>query len=83
MPAPANSPDEAGAFWRAQGALTGYHLLPSVRADFLKKLERFEEAKVEFERAAAMTQNAREKALLLGRAAEMDGASAEPARKQA
>ena len=35
------------------------------------------------ERAAAMTQNAREKALLLGRAAEMDGASAEPARKQA
>lgn len=67
----------------AQGALAGYHLLPSVRADFLNKLERFDEAKAEFERAAALTQNAREKALLLSRAADMDGASAEPARKQA
>ncbi len=45
-----------------------YHLLPSVRADFLKKLGRLEEARVEFERAADMTRNVRERALLLERA---------------
>ena len=49
-------------------ALAGYHLLPSVRADFLTKLGRFDEARAEWERAAALTQNARERALLLGRA---------------
>jgi RNA polymerase sigma-70 factor, ECF subfamily len=50
-------------------ALARYHLLPSVRGDLLAKLGRASEARAEFERAAAMTQNAREKTLLLGRAA--------------
>jgi RNA polymerase sigma factor (sigma-70 family) len=49
-------------------ALRNYHLLPSVRGDFLAKLERFDEARVEFERAAALTQNSRERTLLLARA---------------
>ena len=48
-------------------ALRGYHLLPSVRGDLLDKLGRHEEARVEFERAAAMTKNDRERTLLLGR----------------
>jgi RNA polymerase sigma factor (sigma-70 family) len=48
--------------------LQNYHLLPSVRGDLLKKLDRFEEARTEFERAASLTQNARERALLLDRA---------------
>jgi RNA polymerase sigma factor, sigma-70 family len=51
-------------------SLQGYHLLPSVRGDLLQKLGRFEEAGAEFERAAGMTRNAREQALLLRRAAE-------------
>jgi RNA polymerase sigma-70 factor, ECF subfamily len=51
-------------------ALKNYHLLPSVRGDLLKKLGRREEARAEFERAAQLTQNARERALLLGRVAE-------------
>jgi RNA polymerase sigma factor (sigma-70 family) len=50
------------------GALEGYHLLPSVRADLLAKLGRGEEARGEFERAAAMTGNSRERQLLLERA---------------
>jgi predicted RNA polymerase sigma factor len=49
--------------------LRGYHLLPSVRGDFLAKLGRFAEARVELERAAALTRNLRERALLLERAA--------------
>jgi predicted RNA polymerase sigma factor len=48
--------------------LQGYHLLPSVRGDLLRKLGRLDEAKHEFERAAAMTGNARERELLLARA---------------
>jgi RNA polymerase sigma-70 factor, ECF subfamily len=48
--------------------LKGYHLLPSVRGDFLFKLGRFAEAREEFERAASLTQNARERELLLNRA---------------
>ena len=51
-------------------ALKAYHLLPSVRGDFLKKLGRMDEARTEFERAATMTRNERERALLLERAAE-------------
>jgi RNA polymerase sigma factor (sigma-70 family) len=51
-------------------ALQTYHLLPSVRGDLLKKLGRLDEARVEFERAASLTQNARERALLLDRARE-------------
>jgi RNA polymerase sigma factor (sigma-70 family) len=50
-------------------ALMAYHLLPSVRGDFLVKLGRIAEARVELERAAALTRNARERELLLERAA--------------
>jgi RNA polymerase sigma factor (sigma-70 family) len=51
-------------------ALQGYHLLPSVRGDLLEKLGRRSEARAEFARAATMTQNERERALLLGRASK-------------
>jgi len=51
--------------------LQNYHLLPSVRGDFLAKLGRFDEARAEFERAASITRNARERDLLLGRAAAL------------
>ncbi|WP_145948829.1 RNA polymerase sigma factor [Paenibacillus sp. Y412MC10] len=54
-------------------ALTEYHLLPSVRGDLLAKLGRVDEARSEFERAAAMTRNSREQQLLLKRAAECGG----------
>ena len=57
-------------------ALRGYHLLPSVRADFLCKLGRTAEACAELERAASLTRNAREKNLLLQRAAEWAAAAA-------
>jgi RNA polymerase sigma-70 factor, ECF subfamily len=50
--------------------LRDYHLLPSVRGDLLVKLGRLEEAGMEFERAASLTRNARERALLLRRASE-------------
>jgi RNA polymerase sigma factor (sigma-70 family) len=50
-------------------ALEDYHLLPSVRGDLLNRLGRFDEARIEFERAAALTRNAREQTLLLERAA--------------
>jgi len=52
----------------SEPSLANYHLLPSVRADFLRKLGRLEEARVEFERAAALTRNVRERELLLDRA---------------
>jgi predicted RNA polymerase sigma factor len=48
--------------------LKSYHLLPAVRGDLLAKLGRKDEARAEFERAAALTRNARERGLLLGRA---------------
>jgi len=51
-----------------EASLAGYHLLPSVRGDLLAKLSRFSEARTEFERAAALTRNARERELLLERA---------------
>src|SRR5437870_1601295 len=50
-------------------SLAGYHLLPSVRGDLLAKLGRLEEAGKEFQRAASLTKNARERKLLLERAA--------------
>jgi RNA polymerase sigma-70 factor, ECF subfamily len=50
-------------------ALEAYHLLPSVRGDLLAKLGRFDEARTEFERAAQLTRNSRERTLLLERAA--------------
>ncbi len=52
-------------------ALRGYHLLSTVRGDLLDKLGRHEEARVEFVRAAAMTQNHRERTLLLARAGRL------------
>ncbi|HEY6931287.1 MAG TPA: RNA polymerase sigma factor [Thermoanaerobaculia bacterium] len=59
----------------SEPSLKAYHLLPSVRGDLLRKLGRRDEARVEFERAAEMTRNARERALLLERAADCAGAS--------
>ena len=56
-------------------ALKNYHLLPSVRADLLRKLGRLTEARSEFERAAALTQNSRERDLLLSRASNCDTSS--------
>jgi RNA polymerase sigma factor (sigma-70 family) len=53
----------------AEPSMQTYHLLPSVRGDLLFKLGRLDEARREFERAASLTRNARERALLLGRAA--------------
>jgi predicted RNA polymerase sigma factor len=50
-------------------SLAGYHLLPSVRGDLLERLGRVAEARAEFERAASLTRNARERALLNARAA--------------
>jgi predicted RNA polymerase sigma factor len=50
-------------------ALRGYHLLPSVRGDLLVQLGRLDEARAEFERAASLTRNERERTLLLDRAA--------------
>ncbi|HKW39453.1 MAG TPA: RNA polymerase sigma factor [Burkholderiales bacterium] len=55
----------------AEPAMRSYHLLPSVRGDFLQKLGRFDEARGEFERAASMTRNSREIRLLLDRAAAL------------
>ncbi len=52
----------------SEPALRSYHLLPAVRGDLLAKLGRTDEARAEFERAASLTRNAREKKLLLDRA---------------
>jgi RNA polymerase sigma-70 factor, ECF subfamily len=52
----------------SEGTLDNYHLLPSVRGDFLFKLGRFDEALLEFQRAASITRNSRERDLLLDRA---------------
>jgi len=52
----------------SEPSLKAYHLLPSVRGDFLFKLGRLAEAQAEFERAASLTRNARERDFLLGRA---------------
>ncbi|HLL47061.1 MAG TPA: RNA polymerase sigma factor [Longimicrobiaceae bacterium] len=60
----------------AEPSLKGYHLLPSVRGDLLFKLGRLDEARAEFERAATLTQNARERRLLLDRAAACVGGAA-------
>jgi predicted RNA polymerase sigma factor len=54
---------------REEPSLHGYHLLSSVHGDLLAKLGRPDEARAELERAAALTRNARERALLLDRAA--------------
>ncbi len=59
--------------------LRAYHLLPAVRGDLLDKLGRFEEARAEFERSASLTRNAREREVLLQRAAACARAAAAPA----
>ncbi len=59
----------------SEPSLKAYHLLPSVRGDLLAKLGRFDEARAEFERAASLTRNVRERALLLARAAASAGGS--------
>jgi len=83
MPSPVVELNRAVAVGMAQGPAAGlaladalmsepslknYHLLPSVRGDLLAKLGRLDEARAEFERAASLTRNARERALLLERA---------------
>src|ERR1700686_2371061 len=55
----------------SESSLRNYHLLPSVRGDLLTKLGRLSEARVEFERAASLTRNARERELLLSRAEKL------------
>jgi len=62
----------------AEPTLAGYHHLPAVRADFLSKLGRFDEARLEFERAASLTRNSRERELLLERGAACALGSAPP-----
>jgi RNA polymerase sigma factor (sigma-70 family) len=64
---PAAGLDRADALV-AEPSLKNYHLLPSVRGDLLSKLGRFEEARAEFERAASLTSNSKEREFLLGRA---------------
>jgi RNA polymerase sigma factor (sigma-70 family) len=63
---------------RSDPSLASYHLLPSVRGDLLFKLGRLSEARREFEKAAALTRNARERELLLDRAAASTGAASPP-----
>jgi RNA polymerase sigma-70 factor, ECF subfamily len=62
----------------AEPSLKGYHLLPTVRGDFLAKLGRVDEAREELERAAALTRNARERELLLDRVRTFGGGSTPP-----
>jgi RNA polymerase sigma-70 factor (ECF subfamily) len=59
----------------SEPSLASYHLLPAVRGDFLAKLDRLDEARAEFERAASLTRNARERDLLLARARACAGGS--------
>jgi predicted RNA polymerase sigma factor len=56
-------------------SLENYHLLPSVRGDLLVKIGRFDEARAEFDRAASLTRNVRERELLLARSRECAGRS--------
>jgi len=62
----------------SEPSLKNYHLLPSVRGDFLTRLGRFDEARAEFERAASLTRNAPERTLLLERAAASRRLAATP-----
>ena len=64
----------------SEPSLKAYHLLPSVRGDFLFKLGRFAEAQAEFERAASLTRNARERDFLLSRAQACAAAQQNPSR---
>jgi predicted RNA polymerase sigma factor len=62
----------------SEPVLQVYHLLPAVRGDLLEKIGRLSEARAEFERAAALTQNGRERILLLSRAATCEESSPPP-----
>ena len=62
----------------AEPSLASYHLLPSVRGDFLDKLGRSDEARTEFERAASLTRNLRERDMLISRAAACARGAAPP-----
>jgi predicted RNA polymerase sigma factor len=62
----------------SEPTLEGYHLLPAVRGDLLAKLGRRDEARAEFERAASLTRNGRERALLRDRAAACASGLAQP-----
>jgi len=66
----------------AEPSLKSYHLLPAVRGDLLAKLGRFAEARTAFERAASLTRNARERDLLLSRAASAADATSPVPRPQ-
>jgi RNA polymerase sigma-70 factor, ECF subfamily len=66
---------------KAEDSLRSYHLLPSVRGDLLVKLDRLNEAQAEFEQAASLTRNARERELLLNRARTCASSSARPESK--
>jgi RNA polymerase sigma factor (sigma-70 family) len=63
---------------QSEPTLQGYHLLPSVRGDLLAKLGRMDEARIEFERAATLTRNERERAFLRDRAAACGGQATAP-----
>ena len=63
---------------KAEPSLESYHLLPSVRGDLLAKLGRRDEARAEFTKAASLTRNARERSLLLARAARCESSSTPP-----
>jgi RNA polymerase sigma-70 factor (ECF subfamily) len=63
----------------SEPSLASYHLLPAVRGDFLAKLDRLDEARAEFERAASLTRNARERDLLLARARACGGSTSSQA----
>ena len=65
----------------SEPSLKHYHLLPSVRGDLLAKLGRFDEAAPEFERAASLTRNARERDLLLERARACTSGTPQPDRQ--
>jgi RNA polymerase sigma factor (sigma-70 family) len=62
----------------SEPSLSGYHLLPSIRGDLLAKLGRFDEARADFERAASLTRNSRERELLLERASACARGAASP-----
>lgn len=93
LPSPVVELNRAVALTMAQGAAVGlahldtlrdeptlreYHLLPSVRGDFLFRLGRYQEAREEFTRAAALTRNVREQKLLLDRAQACENAAHQP-----
>jgi predicted RNA polymerase sigma factor len=63
----------------SEPSLKAYHLLPSVRGDFLFKLRRFAEAQGEFGRAASLARNTREREFLLDRARACNAAPSKPA----